>query len=343
MGNLTISFILGLSGMFYGMTSWLFFRKGRRLSVIVASLMALLGIQCFISVWFILKGIYLDEYYWAVMTSIDVVAVPFYALVLRELVRPSSVTSKTGVANIMPFVVASALFLFTGWIEIYWLLIGSVSVYGIVYFIWTHVNIGKYNRKIREQYSFTENINLNWLRMILWFFLGLLSIWIVDTLAIHTDIECFYLMSSIVMWMVIDFFIYKHETVMGSLNSTKLEVMTNGEEDVPLSKLGSRIELLFSQEQIYLNPNLKISDVAAAVGSNRTYVSNYFNKNASSTFYDYVNALRIEHACRLLKDSDDSVKVIADKSGYNSSQTFIRVFTKIKGVSPTEYRRSANR
>ncbi len=343
MENLIISFILGLSVMFFGMTSWLFFRKGRRLSVIVASLMALLGIQCLSSVWFIIEEVYLKERYWAVMTSIDIVAVPFYALVLRELVRPGSVTCRAAAANVLPFIVVSLLFLFTGNEPVYWLLIGGASVYGIAYFIWTYVNIGKYNRKLKEQNSFTENINLNWLRMILWFFFVLLSVWIVDTLTIQADMECFYLMSSMVMWMVIDFFIYKHETVMECLNSSKPEVMGGGDDEAQLSKLGARIERLFSQERIFLNPGLKISDVAAAVGSNRTYVSNYFNREASSTFYDYVNALRIEHACRLLADSDDSVKVIADKSGYNSPQAFIRVFTKIKGISPTDYRQNVNR
>ena len=45
MENLIISFILGLSVMFFGMTAWLFFRRDGRLSVIVASLMTLLGLQ----------------------------------------------------------------------------------------------------------------------------------------------------------------------------------------------------------------------------------------------------------------------------------------------------------
>lgn len=342
MKNLIIIFILGLSVMFFGMTTWLFFRKGGRLSFIVASLMALLGVQCFISVWFILENIYFDEYYWKILTSIDIVAVPFYALILRELVRPGSVTWKIGVANVFPFAFVAFWFLLADYMLIYWIMIFGAFVYGTVYLIWTHINIGIYNRKLKEQFSFTENINLSWLRMILWFFFVLLGIWIADTLLIQANMECFYLVLSVVMWMVIDFFLYKHETVMNDLNTSSADVANNCADDAAVSELGLRIERLFTDEQIFLNPNLKISDVAGFVGTNRTYVSNYFNREVSTTFYDYVNGLRVEYACRLLLDTDQSVKVIAQMSGYNSPQTFIRVFSKIKGVLPSDFRKIAN-
>ncbi len=93
-------------------------------------------------------------------------------------------------------------------------------------------------------------------------------------------------------------------------------------------------------EKIYLNPNLKLSDIAKATGTNRTYVSTFFNKEAGCTFYDYVNRLRIGAACDLLVNSKENLSQIAEKSGFNSAHSFIRVFSKIKGVSPTEYRRA---
>ncbi len=336
MENLIISFILGLSVMFFGMTSWLFFRKRGRLSIIVASLMLLLGVQCFISMWFILEDVYFDKHYWTILTCIDIVAVPFYALILRELVRPGSVKWRTVIINVVPFIVISALYLATRWMPLYWVTIAGSAVYGVSYFVWTLVNIGIYNQKLKEQYSFTENINLSWLRLILLFFLVLLAIWEVDTISTRSYIECIYLLASMTMWMIIDFFIYKHNAVMESLNTSQPECETALEP--PMSDLGIRIERLFTEDRIFLNPKLKISDVATAVGSNRTYVSNYFNREAASTFYDYVNALRIEYACELLRETQESVKVIAERAGYNSPQAFIRIFSKTKGISPSDYR-----
>lgn len=333
------SFILGLSVMYFWMTAFLFIRKGGKLSFIVASLMSLLGIQCFISLLFLHQGAYLNPRYWPVITGIDIVAVPMYALILRELVRPSGVTLKVAMVNVLPFVAVVIAFVITGMPLINWLMILGAGVYGVAYLIWTHVNIKRYNRLLKEQYSYNENINLDWLHKILWIFFALLILWIIDTLAIDIDIDSVYLIASIVMWMIIDYSIYRHEAVMDSLGQENIEPTENSpEEDTRLSDLGIRIERLFREDMVFLNPHLKISDIAAAVASNRTYVSAYFNREASSTFYDYVNALRIEYACRLLKETELSVKIIASKSGYNSPQAFIRVFTKVRGYSPTEYR-----
>lgn len=335
-----ISFILGLLVMFFWMTAWLFLRKGGRLSVIVASLMMLLGLQSLVSLWLVLEYVYLNPDYWPVITSIDILAVPFYALILRELVRPGSVTLKVATVNIIPFATIAVVYIVTGVKFFNWLMISGAGIYGIAYLIWTHINIKKYNRALKEQFSYTENINLNWLHKILWIFVALLAAWTVDTLAIHANIDCVYLLASMVMWMIIDYSIYRHEAVMDSLCPENTDTEEAGDDKAPLSELGTRIERLFSEDMIFLNPNLKISDIAVAVGSNRTYVSSFFNHEASATFYDYVNGMRIEYACKLLKQTDRSVKIIAGESGYNSPQAFIRVFTKVKGISPSDYRRN---
>ena len=78
--------------------------------------------------------------------------------------------------------------------------------------------------------------------------------------------------------------------------------------------------------------------MAEACNTNRTYVSNYFNQEAGASFYEYVNTMRVDHACALLLDTNDSVKVIAARSGFNSPQSFIRTFVKVKGVKPTDFR-----
>ncbi len=338
--EIIVSFILGLSVMYFWMTAFLFVQKGGKLSFIVACLMSLLGIQCFISLFFLNEGAYLAPHYWPVITGIDIVAVPMYALILRELVKPGSVTLKVAMVNVLPFAVVVMAFILTGIMLINWLMILGAGIYGLVYMIWTHINIKKYNRKLKGQFSYNENINLDWLYKILWIFFALLMLWIIDTLSINVDIDCVYLAASIVMWMIIDYAIYRHETVMDSLGQEITELDETDPEETRLSDLGLRIERLFREEMVFLNSNLKISDIAVAVGSNRTYVSAYFNREASSTFYDYVNGLRIEHACRLLKETEQSVKIIASKSGYNSPQAFIRVFTKIKGSSPSDYRAS---
>lgn len=147
--------------------------------------------------------------------------------------------------------------------------------------------------------------------------------------------------------MFIAYYIYKHESVLDELS----DLAEGGSEEMPapaeasdteMSEIGKRISTLFDKDLIFLNPNLKVSDIATEIGTNRTYVSAFFNKEAECTFYDYVNRYRIEYACNLLTNSEENIVQIAEKSGFNSSQSFIRVFSKIKGTSPTKYRKEEN-
>lgn len=95
---------------------------------------------------------------------------------------------------------------------------------------------------------------------------------------------------------------------------------------------------LFVEDRIFLNPRLKLSDVADMAGTNRTYVSQFFNCNNGASFFDYVNKLRVEYACELLKSSSENIETIALKSGFNSIATFHRVFSKFCGCTPAKYR-----
>lgn len=164
--------------------------------------------------------------------------------------------------------------------------------------------------------------------------------------SIYADyiIEALYMSISLVVWMFISYYIYKHESVLDELyDSQYIDMQDDTATITKDNQIGKRIAILFEKEKVYLNPNLKVSDIAATIGTNRTYVSAYFNKETQCTFYDYVNRFRIEYACKQLDCTDDKIVQIAEISGFNSAQAFIRVFTKIKGISPSKYRKERNR
>lgn len=164
--------------------------------------------------------------------------------------------------------------------------------------------------------------------------------------SIYADyiIEALYMSISLVVWIFINYYIYKHESVLDELSDSQYIDMQDDTATITKdTQIGKRIAILFEKEKVYLNPNLKVSDIAATIGTNRTYVSAYFNKETQCTFYDYVNRFRIEYACKQLDCTDDKIVQIAETSGFNSAQAFIRVFTKIKGISPSKYRKERNK
>lgn len=80
------------------------------------------------------------------------------------------------------------------------------------------------------------------------------------------------------------------------------------------------------------------SDVAERLGISGGYLSTLFSQNLNCKFVDYLNQVRIEHACTYLKQNFFKTYEIAYRVGFRDEKYFSKVFKKIKGVSPKEYR-----
>ena len=100
-----------------------------------------------------------------------------------------------------------------------------------------------------------------------------------------------------------------------------------------------RFEEFVYEEKAYLNPKLTLNDLALKIGTNRTYLSNYINHELKKSFFDFINSLRLEHAIKLLLNTNMTLEVIAEKSGFNSLSTFRRYFMYVYKTSPSVYKR----
>ena len=69
-----------------------------------------------------------------------------------------------------------------------------------------------------------------------------------------------------------------------------------------------------------------------------SYLCQLFKKEVGVTFTEYISTLRINYACEQLKHSDLHIYVIGEKSGYGDYFYFSKIFKKITGKSPTQYR-----
>lgn len=88
----------------------------------------------------------------------------------------------------------------------------------------------------------------------------------------------------------------------------------------------------------YVHP-ISLDEIAAEVGMNRSAFCSYFKRNKGMTFFQFVTQYRLNTACELLKHSQKSVSEICYLVGFNDFPHFIRVFTREKGMSPTQYRK----
>ena len=84
---------------------------------------------------------------------------------------------------------------------------------------------------------------------------------------------------------------------------------------------------------------LRLEDVSSAVGFNATYFSALFKKETGQNFMDYLTELRINKSKELLCTDDLSIQDVAEMVGYRDLKYFSRLFKKITGVSPSDYKK----
>jgi AraC-like DNA-binding protein len=118
------------------------------------------------------------------------------------------------------------------------------------------------------------------------------------------------------------------------------------DNDLPLTIRGD-IELLLQQhcidEQLYLQHDLTLLQLAKAIGTNRSYLSRYFS-SLDTTYNAYINGLRVNHFVSLYHESVASqrsftTQQLARESGFRSYNTFGAAFKKTMGMNTTEWMR----
>ena len=103
-------------------------------------------------------------------------------------------------------------------------------------------------------------------------------------------------------------------------------------------ELMDRIRQLMEQQQLYLNSELKLEDIASALGLNRSYVSDCINSHTGDSFSQFVNGYRIEYAKRVLRSQPDTkVTSLYLSAGFSSEQSFYRNFKSFTGMTPKDW------
>ena len=99
-----------------------------------------------------------------------------------------------------------------------------------------------------------------------------------------------------------------------------------------------RICRYMEEQQPYLNSELKVQDIADALGTNRTYVSNCIRSQRSCSFSQFVNIYRIEYAQQLLRQHPDKkIAEVSMASGFSTESSFFRAFKAVTGMAPKEW------
>ena len=86
--------------------------------------------------------------------------------------------------------------------------------------------------------------------------------------------------------------------------------------------------------------DVSLDAISEATGYNKKYLSTSFKRDFSISINDYLMLLRIQKAAELLLFSEANVTSLYKEVGFNNNNNFNRVFKKIVGVPPSQYRKS---
>lgn len=107
------------------------------------------------------------------------------------------------------------------------------------------------------------------------------------------------------------------------------------------TNIGQLLEAHCVAPQLYLQYDLTLARLCAAVGTNRTYLSAYFRQNGV-TYNTYIDKLRVEHFMHLCHEAIASgqpffAQEAALQSGFQSYRTFTETFKKLTGMTASEW------
>ena len=227
----------------------------------------------------------------------------------------------------------------------------AVEIPLVLYFGWKYIN--DYNRMVENYYSNTEDKVVTFIKPLMIAFVATLtasfisnflnrnyftgSIWLLAIPAL--------LFSSIILlfgFVGLTQNIYTREIVEESAMTDEEEPE---QEIIPLTPekehiMAKEIKKLMDEKRLFLQPNLKINDLASMLNTNRNYIYNAINQGIGMSFAEYINKKRIEYAVQLIdKDREMLLADVAHKSGFSSPSAFYRNFKLYMNCSPSDYQK----
>lgn len=221
---------------------------------------------------------------------------------------------------------------------------------------WFLKRITKYQREIRNDYSNIELRDLRWLKQVVIVFFIATSLTLVLYLIYNfypqlTSIEkvnyaingitvlaLFYLSYNGVRMYAIRSL--ENSQAKKSLTSDEKKYVKSLLDPDVLQKIHDDLLRLMQREKAYLEPQLKLQDVAERLSVSTHSLSQTINTIEKKSFYDFINDYRVQHLKLLLSDPSNrkfSILALGLDSGFNSKASMNRIFKEKTGVAPSSY------
>ncbi|MBN1926662.1 MAG: AraC family transcriptional regulator [Prolixibacteraceae bacterium] len=283
---------------------------------------------------------------------------PFLYLYTNSLINNHEKIYFSETLHFTPFIAGIILSLFPFNMPKIIALAGIIS--GISYCTATLIILSQHREKIKNNFSFTEKINLKWLFVLS---IGLFLIWAGASVLVVMNRFFYFSFNLTWFFIVIPVFIFfigfygiKQQVIYpDKLLDDEPGIETIPDESKPLGYKKSglntekmktiyeTLENILQEDKTYLEPGLCLSDLSKKTNIPAHHITQTLNVYAGKNFFEFVNSCRVEEFKNRVKNKDHldySLLGIAFDCGFNSKSSFNRIFKKITGISPSEYTKS---
>lgn len=299
----------------------------------------------------------------------------FLYVYISALVRYKTVLKRQDLIHLVPFVLFNLYLLIISFfpeisqkvrmdfvhvkiqppmIFIFFLIITALS--GPFYFILSLRRLKKHDINIFNNFSFSEIINLEWLRKLVYIF-GIVWSALIFITVIHHVFNLFSMvfctdglfLSLSAFVISIGYFGLKQKVIFTSettneqflVTETKIKYSGSPITENEAEEYAKKLSTYMVSTKAFLNPNLTLPQLASEIGISSHYLSQIINERFEMNFFDFVNQYRVEEVKEKIIDpkyENYSLLGIAFECGFNSKSAFNRIFKKFTDQTPSQYK-----
>ncbi len=206
-----------------------------------------------------------------------------------------------------------------------------------------------YQRKLHDNLSNTEKLDLQWAKQMI-FVIVIAFIIILIFLFVSTGISGMYLFDQWNEYRFTVLLIYACVlywlSIYGYQQAQTFKIVVPSKNANPLpekesEKVVARLCAIMDEKKIYRNPELNLNSLSRATNISERTLSESINNVLHKNFYQFVNEYRVKEIQEKLKDHKNSnLKILsmALDSGFNSKATFNRIFKEYTGLTPKQFK-----
>lgn len=354
------------AGVVQGIFLSFFLPKLSKVNKDANKILAILLLLASAGTFLFLNSVYLSRWWVHMQAFLDTIPflfAPLFFLYIRKLLFHYPVTKRAAFHFVpagLHLIYALSSFRFSedeyakmameGSLKGEWMVIfGILCIWLFSYWIYSARLLIKFRIKKEEVISFRHN--LHYLSIFLGAVLFCYLLGIIFSLDFFFGIKLFSFTGINLGWIVLPLLIYS-VSYYAFIQPEAMRV-SFPEKKKPLSRLNEvafdqnkeKLKQLMQQEKLYMNPLLKLNDIAERIPLDVTKLSWLINEGYGCNFYDFVNQYRIEAFIEKLNTNEhkhQTLLALAYEVGFNSKTTFNKSFKNKLGLTPSAYVKMLN-